>query len=267
MNHTNQLKLAIGTIPLTLAALTSVARADERPSPIPTVVENQWRGSITPYLWLMNVSGTVARDGNTLGSVRVDTNSLLSNLNVAAMIEGEVHRGNLGLWGDLVYSQLSHQASHLSVGRTTLETSTTLTTGIYDIAATYTLHASPSAYVDGLVGARILTQDTTVSLRAAGLLPDGVSRNASTTITNAIVGVKGRVQISDSTWFVPFYLDVGAGSAQTNVTSQAMLGIGKAYSWGDLSLAVKNVYYQLNQNKQTADLNLFGAALAVTFRF
>jgi hypothetical protein len=94
-----------------------------------------------------------------------------------------------------------------------------------------------------------------------------VNRNSSTTITNAIVGVKGRVQISDSTWFVPFYLDVGAGSAQTNVTSQAMLGIGKAYSWGDVSLAVKNVYYQLSQNKQTADLNLFGAALAVTFRF
>lgn len=100
-------------------------------------------------------------------------------------------------------------------------------------AATYTLHASPDdAYVDGLVGARILTQDTTVNLSAVGLLPNGVNRNSSTTITNAIVGVKERGQISDSTWFVPFYLDVGAGSAQTNVTSQAMLGIGKTLFLG-----------------------------------
>ena len=98
-------------------------------------------------------------------------------------------------------------------------------------------------------------------------MPDGVSRSSSTTVTNAIVGVKGRVRISDSEWFVPFYLDVGGGAPRTNVTSQAMLGIGKAYSWGDVSLALKNVYYQFSQNKTTGDLDLFGAALAVTFRF
>ena len=46
-----------------------------------------------------------------------------------------------------------------------------------------------------------------------------------------------------------------------------MVGIGKAYSWGDVTLALKNVYYQLNQNKITSDLDLYGAAIAVTFRF
>jgi len=263
------MKRVTGVVALSLAmaGLAGVARAEEAPNPIPTVVENQWRGSITPYLWLENVSGMVARDGNTLGSLNVDTSSLLSNLNFAAMVEGEVHRGNWGIWGDLVYSQLSSQASHLSIGSATLQTTTSLTTGIYDIAATYTLHSSPNAYVDGLLGARILTQDTTVNLSLGGPLPDGVSRNSSSTVTNAIVGVKGRVRISDSEWFVPFYLDVGGGGPQTNVTSQAMVGIGKAYSWGDVTLALKNVYYQLHQNKVTGDLDLFGAALAVTFRF
>lgn len=263
------MKRVTGVVALSLAmaSLAGVARAEEAPNPIPTVAENEWRGSITPYLWLINLSGTVARDGNTLGSVNIDTSSLLSNLNFAAMVEGEVHRGNWGVWGDLVYSQLSNQASHLSVGPTTLQTTTSLTTGIYDIAATYTLHSSPNAYVDGLLGARILNQDTTVNLSLGGPLPDGVRRSSSSTVTNAIVGVKGRVRISDSDWFVPFYLDVGGGGAQTNVTSQAMVGIGKAYSWGDVTLAVKNIYYQLTPKQVTGDLDLFGAALAVTFRF
>ncbi len=255
---------------LLVAGVTGIAGAvyaEEVPNPMPLVVENQWRGSITPYLWLINISGTVARDGNTLGSVNLDSSTLLSKLNVAAMVEGEVHRGNWGLWGDLVYSQLSNQASHLTIGQTSLETKTTLTTGIYDIAATYTLHSSPSAYVDGLLGARILNQDTSVNLSLGGPLPDGVSRNSSSTVTNAIVGFKGRVRISDSEWFVPFYLDVGGGGAHTNVTSQAMVGIGKAYSWGDVTFALKNVYYQLSQNKVTSDLDLYGAAIAVTFRF
>lgn len=91
MNRINYLKLVIATIPLTVAAFTPVVRAEGQPNPIPTVAENQWRGSVTPYMWLMNVSGAVARNGDTLGSVHLDTNSLLSNLNVAAMIEGEVH--------------------------------------------------------------------------------------------------------------------------------------------------------------------------------
>lgn len=254
-------------ISVAFAGLAGVAQAEKPPNPIQVAVENEWRGSITPYMWLMNVSGTVARDGNTLGSVHLDTSSLLSNLNIAAMVEGEVHRGNWGLWGDLVYSQLSNQSSHLSIGPARLETKTTLTTGIYDLAATYTLYSTKDDYVDGLLGARILTQDTTVNLSTVGVLPNGVNRNSSTTITNAIVGIKGRVRISDSEWFVPFYLDVGGGGEQTNVTSQAMVGIGKAFGWGDLTLAIKNVYYKLNQNKVTSDLDLFGAAVAVTFRF
>ena len=257
----------LAALSLSMAGMTSAVQAEEAPNPIPTVAENQWRGSITPYLWLVNFSGSVARGSDTLGSVNIDTSSLLSNLNAAAMIEGEVHRGNWGIWGDLVYSRLSSQSSHLKLGPASLDTKTSLTTGIYDIAATYTLHSSPTAYVDGLVGARILTQDTTINLSTVGVLPDGVNRNSSTTITNAIVGIKGRARISDSDWFVPFYLDVGAGNAQTNVTSQAMVGIGKAFTWGDVSLALKNVYYQLHQNKVTSDLNLFGAAVAVTFRF
>ena len=250
-----------------LAAGHGIARAQEAANPIPVVVENQWRGSITPYMWLMNVSGTVARGSDTLGTVNLDTSSLLSNLNVAAMIEGEVHHGNWGMWADLVYSQLSKQSSHLLAGPVSLEARTTLTSGIYDLAATYTLHSSPNAYIDGLLGARILNQDTSVDLGLSGPLPIGVTRNSSTTITNAIVGFKGRARIGDSEWFVPFYLDVGGGGAQTNVTSQAMIGIGKAYSWGDVSLVLKNVYYQLSQNKVTSDLDLYGAALAVTFRF
>ena len=76
---------------LLVAGVTGIAGAvyaEEVPNPMPLVVENQWRGSITPYLWLINISGTVARDGNTLGSVNLDSSTLLSKLNVAAMVEG-----------------------------------------------------------------------------------------------------------------------------------------------------------------------------------
>ena len=39
---------------------------------------------------------------------------------------------------------------------------------------------------------------------------------------------------------VPFYLDVGGGGS-TEVTTQAFLGIGRAYEWGDVIFGVSSV--------------------------
>ena len=59
----------------------------------------------------------------------------------------------------------------------------------------------------------------------------------------------------------------GGGGQSSSFTSQAYLGIGRAYDWGDVSLVAKNVYYQFKPNNTNVDLNLFGAAIAVTFKF
>jgi hypothetical protein len=82
------------------------------------------------------------------------------------------------------------------------------------------------------------------------------------------VGVKGRFRIADTDYFVPFYVDVGGGSSNTEVTSQQLLGIGKAYGWGEATLAFKNLYYkQKIQSNASADLNMYGVIVGATFRF
>lgn len=85
-------------------------------------------------------------------------------------------------------------------------------------------------------------------------------------IAAAIAGVKGRFEIGQSGYFVPFYVDVDAGQS-SSFTSQAYLGVGKSFEWGDVSVVAKNVYYQFKPNVTNVDLNMFGAALAATFRF
>lgn len=252
--------LAIGSVVGTTAAAETL-------NPVPVVQENVWRGSLTPYLWLTNVGGAVNYGDTTIGKVNLDAGTLLSHLNFAAMIEGEVHYGRWGLMMDAVYSELSNNQSRATARGRQLDSSTTLKMGIYDIAATYTLYSSSDLYLDGLVGARVFTQDASTNVSATGLLPSGLSENKSMTLTDAIVGVKGRVRLGDSDWFIPYYVDIGAGSSQTNVTSQAYLGVGKSFSWGDLSLIAKNVYYQMKQQGVTTDLDLYGVALAATFRF
>lgn len=96
----------------------------------------------------------------------------------------------------------------------------------------------------------------------------GLSLNESSiqNITAVVAGFKGRLNLGSSSYFVPFYVDVGGGQ-QSSFTSQAYLGVGRSFDWGDLSLIAKNVYYQYKPNNNTVDINMFGAAVAATFRF
>jgi hypothetical protein len=62
--------------------------------------------------------------------------------------------------------------------------------------------------------------------------------------------------------------DVGGGGSSTQVTSRQILGVGKAYEWGEATLAFKNPYYkQKIQSSATADLNMYGVIVGATFRF
>ena len=81
-----------------------------------------------------------------------------------------------------------------------------------------------------------------------------------------MIGLKGRARLSDSDWFVPFYLDVGGGGS-TEVTTQAFLGIGRAYEWGDVIFGVKNLYYNQKTQGANTHMDLFGGALGVAFKF
>ena len=56
---------------------------------------------------------------------------------------------------------------------------------------------------------------------------------------DGVVGVRGRVTLANSAWFVPLYLDAGTGTSK--FTWQGLLGVGYAFGWGDLLL----VYRQL----------------------
>lgn len=93
-----------------------------------------------------------------------------------------------------------------------------------------------------------------------------ITKSSAITVTDAVAGLKGQLKLGQSDYFVPFYVDVGAGD-KSSFTSQAYVGIGKTFEWGDLSLVAKNVYYQFKPNNLTTDLNLFGLAVGATFRF
>jgi hypothetical protein len=266
---------------LAISVLTLIAThvyAEDAVNPMP-VVNNDWRFSASINGW-MPATFVTATAGNLSKSADSSIGDNIKNSGAFAFFTGEAHKGDWGLMADLVYSQMSGDTSKtkyiqnkydignsLYAGLNTKTTSTILT-----VAGTYTAHQSESLYLDVLAGARYISSTSTVSatakLTAAGYtLSASGNQSFTSQTTDAIVGFKGRARISDTAWFIPYYVDAGKGVGANNKTWQTILGVGKGYSWGDVTLTYRAMYFDLNSGVATTKILEAGPQLAATFNF
>jgi hypothetical protein len=240
-------------------------------SPIPSVNEGL-RFAITPYLWLAGISGKVDYNNVQRVDTRMSSRNVLSNLSIGGMLDGEVHYNRWGIMGNAVFAKLSNQGSksYLKDQALTIDSKTDSWLGVYTVAGTYTAYVDQSVYLDVLAGARFLNANAKVQLDASvANTPYSGDRTlySSTNVTDAVAGLKGRVRVNDSRFYVPFYLDAGGGSALAKFTSQQALGVGYAFDDFDLSLVYNNLYYGMSKDRVSSYMNMSGPAVAVTFRF
>jgi hypothetical protein len=258
-------KLRLLLCVLSASALTSaLAQPASSETTRAPAQSNQWQFSVTPYAWALGISGSVSHKGDTLGQVNLSPGSVLSDLKMAAMVVAEARRDRFSLYLDAMYGDLGKTGSR-ALGPVDFNASTRIKMGLLTLAPSYQLMRSDSFAVDGLVGARFMWQNVKTTVNATAVTPS-ITLSDSSQISAGIVGLKGRVNLGQSQFFVPFYVDAGFGS-KSSFTTQAYLGVGHRFDWGDVSLVAKNVYYQFKPNSFTTDLNMFGLALGVTFRF
>lgn len=138
---------------------------------------------------------------------------------------------------------------------------------IWNLAAAYTVAYSESFNLDFLAGVRMLDMDNELRLQASSeVLPIARTNTlrAGETLWDGVVGVKGRFEITDSL-FIPYYADVGTGDS--DLTWQAMTGLGYEFSWGAVTLTYRHLEYDQGRGKTIEDLGFGGPALGLNFRF
>ena len=266
--------LAISAI-LTTA---SVAYADQDLSPLPKIAD-EWRFEVTPYLWSSGISSTLFYNDRYINTANLSSSNVLGNLKSGGMIAAEAHYGKWGVFGDLVSATLQTTGnSNISVKSPQLGGATvpvnvankvTLQQNIITGAVTYSVLNNQNIYVDGLLGARGIMATATVSADLSALgLSKGFVDSKSVSTLDPIVGFKGRYRIADSTWYIPFYADIGGGGGTTNMTWQGILGVGKTFEkWVDVSLAYRTLYYDMNGDGLLQKTTFKGPQLAATFKF
>lgn len=269
MNRTKTFKILI-LFMLTTALPINAVLAEEA-SPIP-VVTDEFRYSLTPYLWFSSVNGVLDYKNTPVADTSLNANKILSNLAVGGMFEGEIHYNNWGVMGNAIYAKLSNggSKSYLRDNAVTVDSKSDAWLGIYTAAGTYTAYASKSIYLDVLAGARFFNMNTKVQLDSSVnrlAYNHDTTLYSSTSATDAIAGVKGRVRLGESKFYVPYYVDAGGGSAIAKFTTQELLGIGYAFNYADVSLVYNNLYYSMSNNNKSSYVNMSGPMIAATFRF
>lgn len=264
-------------------------------APLPAAgqaTDDKWQFSLMPYLWLPTIDANLRFQTRAGGSPEVDVKAhpgdYLSDVQMALMLVFEARKSKWLVFSDITYMKLSDDTSsvraiNFNPGLPPNPISTTLNSGthtdlyaaIWTVAGGYNLVQDPKLSLDLIAGARYLWLKATTNWQLTATVTDPIGgavfpRSGSITergdVWDGIVGVKGRVKLGESSWFVPYYFDAGAGGSQ--ITWQAQTGIGYAFRWGDLILGYRYLAWEQDDNNKTIqDLKLYGFGLGGLFRF
>ncbi|MBR0672414.1 hypothetical protein [Neoroseomonas soli] len=285
MTHHSARNLAAAAALIAIGA-TSSAAAQE------TGVRTGWSFEVAPYAWLPSVNANLryALPPGLGGSadVKADADDYLAELNFAAAFAATARYDRFSLLTDVMYVSADAGGSRveaadiLGVGRNPISSTvnvsgnTNLKTTLWTLAGGYTVAAGSWGNVDVLAGFRYLGIEATSDYNLAVTLV-GPRGNAGPTfggagrlsgrddIWNGIVGVRGRINIGQSGFFVPYYLDLGAGDS--NFTWQTFAGIGFQNGWAGVQLGWRYMSYDQGSSSLVQDLTMSGAYIAVNFSF
>ena len=121
----------------------------------------------------------------------------------------------------------------------------------WTIAGKYRVRTDDDATFDLLAGARLADLNQSLDWEFVGDFgtltppPRTGNRDASVEQWDAIVGAKGRVALgAEQRWVMPWYVDIGTGDS--DLTWQAVLGLGYAFDWGQLTVTWTMLEYELS---------------------
>ena len=251
----------------------------------------RWRATV--YGWLPAVSGATkiphtggggGGGGGVGNEIGIDVGEILDALDFVFMGQLEVRGGRWGGFADYVYIDLSDSTTRVRSfsisgpgGFTSIPATADLTADLaldgsaLTLAGTYTVVEQERFELLSLAGARSLRISANVEWSVTGnvgsLPPLARAGDAAAEprYTDAIVGLRGRATLGGTGWYLPYYIDIGAGDS--NRTWQTAVGIGYRLSAGELTLVHRRVEYDFGPDSPLVELGFSGLALGFSWRW
>jgi len=264
------------TVAALLLASPAARTADAEPAP------DSWDWRATIYLWLPGIDGETSFPPDGGGpDFGVSGDAFFDTLNSVFMGAFEGRRGPWGAMTDVVYLDLGANKKatrDFDIGQVELPAGVDADLGldisgwVWTLTGSYEVMRLDGFSINVLAGARMLElqEDLRWSLNGdiASLPLPGRSGSShlEDTMWDAIVGVKGRASFgAERNWYVPYYLDVGAGNS--DLTWQGLVGLGYSFDSWDLIAAWRHLDYDFGNNTPIKSIAFDGPALGITFKF
>jgi hypothetical protein len=258
--------------------------------------DGRWHYNVTPYVWLPNVNARlsyrvhsmpVGGGGNVTCApfceinVQVGPNGFLSGFKPVGGLAADAHRGKWGVALDVMYMNFSGGAGAVTEVSSPLgplqipihqDASTLFTGEIETLEGSYSVLRAKQITTDVLAGFRATTLIVGTDWDLGGpygYFPQSGTISKESEPLDVIVGARGRGKLGGGL-FIPYYLDVGTGTASS--TAQEIIGIGYSRK-ASLQLVYRNLAYTsaslsyTNQGNTFRSARFSGPMLGLTFRF
>ena len=202
---------------------------------------DRWTFSLQPYLWLPSVEGDLRYGppppGGSSATVKLSEKDFLDSLNFALLLQGEARKGRWLIATDFIYLDMGSENSEVRsvdfnpgsgsapINITTAQLNAGTETAIDAVAWTlvggYNAVQNPTVTLDLIARFRYLNLEARTNVRLTATM-HGTHGFASVCtrgqrwsedLWDAIIGARGRVKLGDGNWFMPYYIDVGAGDS------------------------------------------------------
>jgi hypothetical protein len=234
---------------------------------------------LTPYVWLPNINGelrfNIPPGAGGSPTVEAGPNDYLENLDMALMIAGEADiGGRVSIFTDLIYLDFSNENAAVRTvnGPGPIQIPVDVGSQLTFKGLEWTLGASvdlvdyPDVGVQGLMGFRYLGPDVRLNWQLDGplnLLPESGTVEQESDLWDVLIGLRGEGRMGN--WVFPYYFDIGTGSS--DLTWQALAGVGYRWGWGDLHASYRHLAYDQDENKLLQDFEFSGPTFGATFHF
>ncbi len=250
--------------------------------------KDQWQFAITPYIWLPALEGTfkygIPPGAGGSPEVEVDASDILDSLDLALMIAGEVRKGRWAVFTDFMYIDFSNEDSEVKsidvTGRLPVSSSidagtdSSLKGALWTLGGSYGVLQGALGRLELLAGLRYfgleISTDWELTTTVSGpggsqVFPRSGSVKDTEDLWDGIIGLRGRLNLGHSRFYVPYYFDVGTGSSK--VTWQGIIGLGYGFKWVDILLDYRHLYYEQDSDELVQDLSFSGPAIGLTIKF
>jgi hypothetical protein len=272
---------------LLVLGAVSGARAQQETPP------STWTFNVAPYLWLPSINATMnynlppAIGGRAPTDISVSPGDYLPHLKFATMVAADAQYERFSVLTDFIYMEERSSDSHVKsldffglpshpISRSlNFGTSSSLQATIWTLAGGYTVWQGEWGNFDVLAGFRYVHLNahtdfnlglTVVGPRGNGATFGGAgSFSGSDTVWNGIAGFRGRVHLSDTGLFVPYYFDIGSGGSK--LTWQIASGLGYQKGWAGVSAVYRYLSFEQGDSALVRHLTLGGPMLTVNFTF